>query len=113
MNGWRTIKCPQCGGQVSIPWYWVFGIEGIFRCKGCGLPFRTGYKMGAALFALALTFGIVTVQLMVWIFGIWSMPLFVIAAIPLWIMYGFGMRKGYMMWKTKRNTKKKTKAERV
>ena len=51
LNERRTIACPRCGSAVRIPLFWIAGIEGIFRCKSCGLAFKTGYKAGAALSA--------------------------------------------------------------
>ena len=47
----RSLTCPQCGARVRIPWFWAIGIEGIFRCRQCRLPFKTGYKTGAILSA--------------------------------------------------------------
>ena len=103
---WREIKCPQCGGKVKIPWFWILGIEGIFRCQGCKLSFKTGYKMGAVLFALSLSLGVATLQSAVYAFSIYSMPLFVLLAVPAWIFYGFWLRRWYMVWKIRRRLKR-------
>ena len=63
LNERRTIACPRCGSAVRIPLFWIAGIEGIFRCKSCGLAFKTGYKAGAALSATGLVLSLCTVQL--------------------------------------------------
>lgn len=102
MKSRRYIICPQCGKKVKIPLFWILGVEGIFRCADCRLPFKTGYKMGAVLFALSLSLSIVTVQLLVYVFSIYSMPFFVLAIVPLWLLYAFYSRRWYMMWKIKR-----------
>ena len=93
----RHITCPRCGTDVKIPLFWVIGIEGIFRCSNCRMPFKTGYKMGAVFMALALTLAVTTIQLLVNIFSIYSMVLFVLALIPLWLFYGYYFRKPYML----------------
>ena len=70
------ITCPRCGADVKVPLYWAVGIEGIFRCRECRLPFKTGYKMGAVLSALGLTLAVATVQLLVYLLSIYSMAIF-------------------------------------
>ena len=102
----RYIKCPRCGSKVRIPTYWVLGVEGIFRCPGCKLPFKTGYRMGAVLFALALALSLTCAQLLIYIFSSYSLPLFVLFVIPMWVLYGFIMRKAYMTWRVRRILKK-------
>lgn len=94
------ITCPRCGADVKVPLYWAVGIEGIFRCRECRLPFKTGYKMGAVLSALGLTLAVATVQLLVYLLSIYSMAIFILALIPLWLVYGYGLRKSYMLWKS-------------
>lgn len=103
----RTIPCPRCGGAVRIPFFWIMGIEGIFRCRGCGLPFKTGYRMGALLFALALSLSIATVQLFVYVFGAYTLWFFILLVIPLWLFYGYLFRRGYMLYRMKRREKRK------
>lgn len=61
--------------------------------------------MGAVLSALSLTLSVVTVQLLVYVFSIYSMPFFVLALIPLWLFYAFCLRRWYMVRKTKRKTR--------
>lgn len=102
----RELICPRCGAPVRIPLFWAIGIEGIFRCRNCGLPFKTGYKMGAVLSALGLSLSMATVQLLVYIFSIYSLLPFVLAMIPLWIVYAFRFRKAYMLRKTKRRLRR-------
>ena len=104
----RNIKCPRCGSQVRIPVFWTLGIEGIFRCPSCKLPFKTGYRMGAALFAISLALSLACAQLLIYIFSSYSLPLFVLAAIPLWIIFGFILRKTYMMRHIQRSLKKRS-----
>lgn len=101
MKDRRIITCPECGDAVKIPLFWILGIEGIFRCGQCGRPFKTGYKMGAALFALALSLSMAAVQLLVYIFSIYSMLLFVLLLIPMWLGLAFLMRKQYMLYKNR------------
>lgn len=98
----RQLTCPRCGAEVKIPLFWAIGIEGIFRCPNCRMPFKTGYKMGAIFMALALTLAVTTVQLLVYLFSIYSMVLFVLALIPLWLFYGYHFRKPFMLHKAKR-----------
>lgn len=76
----RSLTCPQCGARVRIPWFWAIGIEGIFRCRQCRLPFKTGYKTGAILSAVSLSLSMALVQLMVYVFSIYSMIFFAAAA---------------------------------
>ena len=104
------ITCPRCGADVKVPLYWAVGIEGIFRCRECRLPFKTGYKMGAALSALGLTLAVATVQLLVYLLSIYSMAIFILALIPLWLVYGYGLRKSYMLWKIRRYVRRHPKA---
>ena len=87
LNERRTIACPRCGSAVRIPLFWIAGIEGIFRCKSCGLAFKTGYKAGAALLlGLALI-------------------------VPLWLFYGFHLRKRYMLYRVRRRMRRNTDDE--
>ncbi len=96
------ITCPRCGADVKIPLYWIIGIEGVFHCNECRLPFKTGYKMGAVLHAFGLTLAISTVQILVYLLSAYSIALFVLAIIPLWLLFGYLLRKSYMLWKAKR-----------
>ncbi len=107
MSSPRNITCPRCGASVRIPLFWIAGIEGIFRCKSCRLPFKTGYRMGALLFALAFSLSVVTVQLLVWIFSAYSLWFFILLLVPLWIVYGFIFRRRYMLWRLRRKLRKK------
>ena len=101
----RSLKCPQCGARVRIPWFWTIGIEGIFRCRQCRLPFKTGYKTGAVLSAVSLSLSMAIVQLLVYVFSIYSMILFALLLIPLWIFIAFHLRRAYMIRKIKRRIK--------
>lgn len=98
----REIKCPQCGAEVTIPFFWVVGIEGIFRCGQCKKPFKTGYKMGAVLSALALSISVAMIQLMAYILSIYAMPLLIMISIPMWLSLSFIFRKKYMLSKIRR-----------
>lgn len=93
----RRITCPRCGAPVRIPIYWALGIEGIFRCRACRQTFKTGYKMGAFLSALALCLAVAAVQLLVYLFSSYSLGLFALALIPLWLTTAFCLRKAWMM----------------
>ena len=62
--------------------------------------------MGATLIALALTMSLASAQLLIYIFSSYSLPLFVLLIIPMWILYGFIMRKAYMMRRVRRMLKK-------
>lgn len=93
----RHIRCPRCEADVRIPWFWILGLEGIFRCKSCRQPFKTGYKMGAFLSALGLCLSMAVVQGMVYLLSIYSMPIFVLLLIPLWILFAFLLRKAWML----------------
>ena len=107
MNDRRSITCPRCGTRVKIPFFWIAGIEGIFRCGGCNLPFKTGYKTGAALFGLSLALSMATVQLLVFLFSAYTLWLFVLLLLPLWILYGFILRKQALLWRARRRLKAK------
>lgn len=98
----RHIVCPRCGAKVRIPLFWAVGIEGIFRCRECRLPFKTGYKTGAVLSALALCLSMATVQILVYLFSIYSMALFVLLLIPLWLFYAYHFRKWQLLRKARR-----------
>ena len=107
----RIIKCPRCGNEVRIPWFWILGLEGIFRCQTCKTPFKTGYKVGAILSALGLSFSVAIVQLIVYVFSIYSMILAVILMIPMWIFFAFHLRKRYMIRKTIRRIERQQRNE--
>ncbi len=109
----RIIKCPQCGNEVRIPWFWILGLEGIFRCSACKTPFKTGYKAGAILSALGLSFSVAIVQLIVYLFSIYSMVIAVILMIPLWLYFSFHMRKRYMIRKTTRRVRRQQKNDAI
>ena len=100
LNERRTIACPRCGSAVRIPLFWIAGIEGIFRCKSCGLAFKTGYKAGAALSATGLVLSLCTVLLL-------GLALIV----PLWLFYGFHLRKRYMLYRVRRRMRRNTDDE--
>ncbi len=91
----RSFVCPGCGAQVKFPVAWILGVEVVFACGGCGKRFKTGYKMGALLMGLSLAVSLGIANLAVWLFSSVSMPLFVVAAIPLWVLLGFYSRSLY------------------
>ena len=62
--------------------------------------------MGAVPSALGLTLAVATVQLLVYLLSIYSMAIFILALIPLWLVYGYGLRKSYMLWKIRRYVRK-------
>lgn len=103
----RRFTCPGCGGGVRIPLLWVTGIESVFRCRGCGTGFGTGYRMGAVLFALAFTLAVTTVNLLCYLAGSWSLMVMFFAAFPLWLMYGFILRKAWMVRRAGRRVRAK------
>ena len=98
----RSLTCPQCGARVRIPWFWAIGIEGIFRCRQCRLPFKTGYKTGrypVGGFAEpehgARTTDGIRIQ---HLFN----DFFALLLIPLWIFIAFHLRRAYMIRKIKK-----------
>ncbi len=95
----RTFNCPCCGSQTRFPWPWVFGVEVVFPCGKCGKKLKTGYKTGAALFALGLTLALVTANLGVWLFSSFTLPFFVLLTLPLWIWYAFLLRRAHLLRK--------------
>lgn len=106
MRWHRDIVCPRCGAQVVIPKLWVVGVEIVFRCPACSRPFKTGYKMGALLFALALTLALGTANIMVWLFSSVTTPFFALMIVPLWILYGFVIRRWYLGVRIRRARKR-------
>ncbi len=58
--------------------------------------------MGAFFFALGLCLSMACVQILVYVLSIYSMPVFVLLLIPLWILFGFLMRKAWMMHRVRR-----------
>ncbi len=102
----RTFVCPKCGATVRFPTPWMLGVEVVFPCPECGCRFRTGYRMGALLFALALVLALATANLGVWLFSSYSLPLFVALVVPLWLLYGFWLRRGYFRRKWRKKEKK-------
>lgn len=102
----KVLRCPACGSTVRIPTFWVVGIEGVFRCKECRFVFKTGYKMGAVLSAIGLCLSILTAQILLYVLSVKAIPIAIAIIIPLWITYGYTMRKAYMIRKCKRSAKK-------
>ena len=107
----RHITCPSCGTQVKIPWLWMLGVEIVFCCPQCHQRFKTGYKVGAILSALGLSFSVAIVQLIVYVFSIYSMILAVILMIPMWIFFAYHLRKRYMIRKTIRRIERQQRDE--
>lgn len=99
----RYFNCPSCGGKVMIPFIWIIGIESIFPCGECGKKFRTGYKMGALLFGLSLSLAVVTANLGAYIFSARSIIPMAILVIPLWVFYGYLLRR---LWLIRVSSKK-------
>lgn len=62
--------------------------------------------MGAILSAVALSLSMASVQLLVYLFSIHTLPFFVLLLLPLWILIGFNLRKKYMCAKIIRRIKK-------
>ncbi len=93
----RTFACPSCGAAVRFPTAWVLGVEVVFKCGACNRKFKTGYKTGAALFALALVLALAVANLGVWLFSSFTLPVFVLAVIPLWIGFGFRLRRWHLI----------------
>ena len=106
-----AIACPRCGSAVRIPLFWIAGIEGIFRCKSCGLAFKTGYKAGAALSATGLVLSLCTVQLLVYLLGSYSLLLGLALIVTVWLFYGFHLRKRYMLYRIRRRMRRNTDDE--
>ncbi len=101
MKNARTIACPRCGNSVRIPLYWTLGIEGIFRCRSCRQPFKTGYKMGALLSAVGLCLSMILMQVMVYLTSSYSLILFALLFIPVWFFFAFYLRKAWMIRKVR------------
>ncbi len=93
----RTFACPSCGQDVTLPWAWVLGVEVVFRCKGCRRQFRTGFKTGALLFALSLSLALATANMAVWLLSSFFLPLFAACVLPLWLVYGFVLRRWWLL----------------
>lgn len=108
----RSITCPRCGSSVHIPLYWALGIEGIFRCRECRLRFKTGYRMGAVLSAMALVISMALMQVMVFLLGAFTLSLFVLALVPVWLILAFYLRRAYMCAKMRRGVRRERNAER-
>ena len=53
--------------------------------------------MGAFLSALGLCLSMAVVQVMVYLLSIYSMPVFVLLMVPMWIFFAFLMRKTWML----------------
>lgn len=98
----RTLACPKCRASVRIPIIWILGIESVFTCPKCRLRFKTGFKTGAVLFALALTAAVATANLGAYVFSSYSVPLMALLVVPLWILYGYTLRRLWMLRKAKR-----------
>ncbi len=95
----RTFPCPGCGAQVRLPGSWCAGVERVFRCPECRRVFKTGYKTGASLFGLALSLALVTVNLGAWLLSSLSLPLLALGIVPLWLLYGFWLRRWWLLRK--------------
>ncbi|MCD8073394.1 MAG: hypothetical protein LUE10_09645 [Alistipes sp.] len=101
------IKCPDCGSAVKLPALWLAGVESVFRCKGCGMKFCTGYKAGAALFALALVMSVATVNLLCNLVGSRSMMVLFYVAFPLWLAYGVLLRRGWLRRRARKHLRRR------
>ncbi len=104
----HTIVCPQCGTSVKLPWLWVVGVETVFRCPSCRLPFKTGYKTGAALSALGLAIAFTIVQIVVFLFSPYLTIPAIIAAIPLWIAIASRMRRAVLIRRATKRASQRT-----
>lgn len=98
----RTFVCPGCGAQVRLPKSWCVGVERVFRCPECRKVFKTGYKTGAVLFGLSLSLALVTVHLVAWLLSSWSLPLLALGIVPLWLLYGFWLRRWQLLRKCRK-----------
>ncbi len=95
----RSFTCPRCGATVSLPIAWMLGVEVVFPCKECNAKFKTGYRMGALLNALALVAALVAANLCVWLFSSYTLPLFVVLIIPMWLLMSAVFRKKWLIRK--------------
>lgn len=102
----RHITCPRCGAEVRIPIFWVIGIEGIFRCRNCRLPFKTGYKMGAFLSAIGLCLSVALVQILVYLFSIYTLVVFTLVLIPVWWFLAYHLRRWWMLRKARKTARR-------
>lgn len=113
MSNARHISCPQCGTAVRIPLLWTLGLEMVFRCPTCRLPFKTGYKVGAVIQGLSLSISIALTELFVYLFSAYSMLFFLIALVPLWIVVSFTLRKFYMKINVRKIMKRRIAAAEI
>ena len=90
LNERRTIACPRCGSAVRIPLFWM---------------------AGAALSATGLVLSLCTVQLLVYLLGPYSLLLGLALIVPLWLFYGFHLRKRYMLYRVRRRMRRNTDDE--
>ena len=61
--------------------------------------FKTGYKTGALLFGVALSLALVTINLAAWLLSSLALPLLSLGIIPLWLLYGFWLRRWWLVRK--------------
>lgn len=102
----RKFDCPRCGREITIPKLWIMGVESVFICPKCRLRFKTGYKVGAILFALSLTAAIVTANLGAWLFSSVTIPIMAALIVPFWLFYGFLLRRWCMFIKARKAVNK-------
>lgn len=105
----RSFACPRCGAAVRTPLIWALGVESVFVCPRCGLRFKTGFKTGAMLSALALTGAVGSVNLGAYILSSYSIPLMALALIPLWLLYGFLLRRRRVIRRAKKYLRRTAK----
>ncbi|MDR0510447.1 MAG: hypothetical protein LBH06_05080 [Rikenellaceae bacterium] len=108
----RKLTCPRCNAEVTIPWGWALGVEIVFRCGKCDAAFRTGYKMGAALSALALTASLAAANICVWLFSSFSLILFALLVVPMWLLLSFLLRRRWLTRKARRKERLTQEAAR-
>ncbi len=84
-----SVVCPCCGEQVRLPRWWMWGVEGRFRCRSCDTRFRIGYKAGAVIAGIGWTAGYAALQFFAFVFSAQVGVLFFFLFIPvsIWITY--------------------------
>ena len=78
-------------------------MESVFSCPECRIRFKTGFKTGAVLFALSLTAAVATANLGAYVFSSYSIPFMALLVVPMWIFYGFLLRRWWLARKARKS----------
>lgn len=87
------MRCPKCHTVVRVPWFWIFGIEGIFYCGECRQHLKINYRIGALLAGIGWALAFAGVQLIAYATSALTLTLAAIIFLPLAFLFSFLLRR--------------------